>query len=808
MSVLIQDLRYALRMLVKNPGFTLVAVLTLGLGIGANTAIFSVVNAVLVRPLPYPQPERLMMVGMGKDQAHFSVLSDADFLDWKARNRSFEHLAGYVDNWLILTGQGDPQRLRGVFVTADFFPTLGVAPALGRAFSPGEDEPGKPRLVVLSHHLWRQRFASDPRIIGKSIHVSDVERTVVGVMPEGFGFPEPGGGSLPGRVDLWALMVNRLPERRGPYYLQGLARLKPGVPPGTAQAETDAIGRAVESEHPLDNAGVTYLARPLKEILVEPVRRPLLVLLGAVAFVLLIAASNVTNLMLTRTAARQREIAIRRALGAGQGRIARQWLTEALLLAAIGAGLGLLLAFWGTDALLALHPGGLPRLAEVRMDGRVLGFTLLIAALAGALTALGPLLHASRARLYESLQERAQGGEAKAPRQTRNLLVVGELALSVMLLAGASLMITSLLKLQRESPGFAPENILTVNIDLASARYSEDEKVRAFYTQMLERVQALPGVQHAGIGNSLPPASLSITDNFTVEGKTFPPGQAPLAAVLFVSPGYFQALGVPILRGRNFDDSDRPNTPLKVIINEKLARTQFGDVDPVGRRMKVGGDERPTNSWMEIVGVVGDMKLTGLQDEAMPAYYETYLQTPWPGSFLVVRTASDPARLAQAVKKAIASVDPDLPVGRIHTMEALLSDSVAPTRFITLLLSVFGGVALLLAAVGVYGVISYRVTLKTHEIGIRMALGARPLDVARMVLSQGMSLTAGGVVLGLAGAVTLSRVLQGLLFGVAPNDPVTLVGSALLLAAVAGLACYLPARRAARVEPLVALRCE
>ncbi len=810
MSVLFQDIRYALRMIARNPGFTVVAILTLGLGIGANTAIFSVVNGVLFRPLPYPQPERLMSVGMGDphDKNGMSVLSDADFLDWQSHNQVFERVAAYTDGWFTLTGSGAPERLRGAAVTADFFTTLGVAPSLGRGFAAGEDAPGSARLVVLSHALWRQRFGSDPRILGKTLRVNDVSRTVVGVMPPGFHFPTEGAGSLPGRVELWSLMTNRPPPRRGPYYLWGLGRLRDTASPQQARAEVETIGRRVAEEHPLDNAGVTYLADPLKETLVGDVRRPLLVLLGAVAFVLLIAAANVANLMLARATAREREIAIRLAIGAARGRIVRQWLTEGLLLALLGAGFGLLLAHWGTDLLLALSPANLPRLSEVRLDGRVLGFTLAMVCLSGVLTALGSALQSAHSGIFGALSERAHAGENRAGRRTRNLLVIGETAFSVMLLVGAALMITSLMRLQRVSPGFAPENILTLSVDLTGARY-DDSKVNAFYTQLLERVSALPGVHSAGIGNSLPPATLQITDNFSVEGRPAKPGMtAPLASVLFVSPGYFNALGVPILRGRNFNASDREGAPLVVMINETLARRYFPDQDPVGKRMKVGGPERPTAPWMEIVGVVGDVKFSGLDADPQPSYYEPYLQVPWSGTYLVVRSPSDPGRLARAVQQAVASLDPNLATAEVSTMEDLMAQSLARPRFLTLLLTLFGSTAILLAGVGIYGVVSYRVALRTNEIGIRMALGARPLDVVRMVLSQGMALAAGGVLLGLGGAVILSRVLQGLLFGVTPNDPVTLVGSALLLVAVAGLACYLPARRASRVEPLIALRCE
>jgi putative ABC transport system permease protein len=809
MSVFLQDLRHAIRMIWKSPGFTVVAVLTLGLGIGANSAIFSVVDGVLLRPLPFPRPDRLMTISM-RDAANpdeRTVLSDADFLDWKAQNQAFEHVAGFTDAWFTMTGQGDPERLRGAAVTADFFAVLGVAPSLGRTFTSEEGAPGSPRLVVLSDHLWRSRYRADSRILGQTIQVNGAARTVVGVMPAGFRFP-PDGSGLPGQVEIWSLMMNTPPERRGPYYLTGLGRLRDGLSMMQARAEVETIGRRVAQEHPLDMVGATYVAGPLQETLVSNVRRALLVLLGAVAFVLLIASANVANLMLTRTTAREREIAIRLAVGAGRSRIIRQWLTEGLLLALLGAGFGLLLAHWLTDALLALSPANLPRLHEIGVDGRVLAFTLCVATLSGILTALGSALQCIHTGIFRALKERSHSGEGPARRRTRSLLVIGETALSVMLLVGAVLMITSFLRLQRVSPGFSPENILTLSIDLPGARY-DDAKINPFYTRLLEKVNALPGVQAAGIGISLPPASLSITDNFSIEGIPVAPGSsAPLAAVLFVSPDYFRALGVSTLRGRNFDASDSEKAPKVVMINETLAKRFFPGQDPIGKRMKVGGPERPTAPWMEIVGVVGDVRFSGLDADPMPAYYEPYLQVPWAGTYLVVRSASNPRNLARAVRQAVASLDPDLAVAEVRTMEELMAGSVARPRFVTLVLTLFGGVAVLLAAVGIYGVLSYRVALRTSEIGIRMALGARPRDVVKAVLRQGMTLVAVGILLGLGGAVSLARVLQGLLFGVSPNDPATLSGAALILAAVALLACWLPARRAARVEPLTALRYE
>lgn len=808
MRTLIQDVRYGIRMLLKQPGFTLVAVITLALGIGANTAIFSVVNAVLLRPLPFPQSDQLVMVTLanpltGGDRV---PLSEADFLDWRAQNQVFEDLAAYTDNWFSLTGDGEPQRLRGAWVSAGFFSTLGAQPLVGRSFVAGEDAPGGAPLVILSQRLWEHRFGSDSNIAGKSITLNGRSRTVVGVMPNSFNFPPDDERSLPGETDVWAVNTLTPTQRRGPYYLWGIGRLKQGSSLAQAQSELNNIGLRIRHENPVTNADTTFAARSLKDAMVGDVRRMLFVLLGGVVFVLLIASVNVANLSLSRATSRGSEIAIRAALGASRGRIIRQLLTESILLAAAGGVLGVLLAWWGVDLLLTIGSDNLPRLREVTIDRRVLGFTMLISLLSGLLFGLVPAWQASRKRVSQGLQKARQGADG-GWRRTRNLFVVTEVALSIVLLAGAGLMLNSFLRLRRVSPGFAPQNILTTQISLPLARYKETHQINSFYQQLIERVRNLPGVEAAGIGMSLPPNLLSISDTFTVEGAPPISGTSePAAPVIFVSSGYFSALGVPLLAGRNFTETDRAGSTPVVIINETLARRYFPNQSPIGRRIKIGGPERPQNAWMEIVGVAGDVRYGGLDVAPEPAFYQHYLQVPWSFTYVVLRSSSDPRPLADSIRNAVWSLDKDLPVANIKTMEELLSESVARPRFRTFAFLVLGSLALMLAMTGIYGVMSYLVTQRTREIGIRVALGAQRRSVLSLIIRQGMILAIIGVVIGLCAALALTRLMTTLLYGVEPTDPLTFSAITLLLLAVSLAACWVPARRATKVDPLVALK--
>jgi len=808
LHTLMQDIRYGIRTLKKQPAFTCVVVLTLALGIGVNTAIFSVVNAVLLRPLPFPHSDQLVTVTManprlGGDNMPLSV---ADFLDWRAQNQVFQDLAAYTDNWFSLTGDGEPQRLKGVWVTAGFFSTLGAAPLFGRTFSAGEDAADREPLVILSQRTWQQSFGSDPQIVGKAITLNGRSRTVVGVMPHSFTFPSADEHSLPGDVDLWISHPLPPPTRRGPYYLRGIARLKPDASLQQAQSELNNIGIRIRQDNPLTNAETTFVSRSLKESIIGDVGRTLFVLFGGVAFVLLIASFNVANLSLSRAASRGSEIAIRTALGAGQRRIMRQLLTESLLLASVGAAGGVLLAWWGIKLLRTIGSNYLPRLDEVSIDGRVLAFTAFLSLVSGLLFGLVPAWQASRTGLSQYLRNAPRAGSGSpAWRRTRKLLVVAEVALSIVLLAGAGLMLNSFLRLKRVSPGFAPARILTTEISLPLARYKEPAQINTFYEQLMTQVRNLPGVEAAGIGMSLPPNLLSISDTFTIEGA--PPGKNdPSSPDVIVSSGYFEALGIPLLAGRNFTEMDRADKPRVVIINETFAHRYFPQESPIGKRMKTGGPERPNSPWMEIVGVVGDAKYGGLEVAAEPAFYEHYQQASWSDTYIVVRGSSEPRALATSVRQAVWSLDKDLPIANVHTMEDLLSESVARPRFRTFVFLVLGTLAIVLAVTGIYGVISYLVSQRTREIGIRVALGAQRRTVVNLIIRQGMSLALVGAVIGLIAALALTRLMTGLLYGVEATDPLTFVSITILLLLVSLAACWIPARRAAKVDPLVALR--
>ena len=811
MESILQDLRYGIRTLLKQPGFTIVAVITLALGIGANTAIFSVVNSVLLRPLPFPQPDRLVKVAMtnarlGEDDG---VLCVADFMDWQAQNKVFEDLAAFSDSWFSMTGGGEPVRVRGVWATTGFFSTLKAQPMLGRTFIAGDDVENGPWLVILSHHLWQQRFNSDPQVVNKTITLNGKPRTILGVMPPSFTFPPENDRSLPGEVALWVMHPLARTQHRGPYYLTAIARLKSGATLEQARSELTSISLSIKQANPLTNADNILAARSLKESMVGDVQRLLFVLLGGVAFVLLIASVNVANLSLSRAARRGPEMAIRRAVGAGQGRIIRQLLTESLLLAGVGAIVGVLLAWWGMDLLLAIGSANLPRIDEVKIDRTVLVFTTVISVFSGLLFGLFPAFQASRVKVNDSLKEARAGGEGRGWRRTRNVLVVTEVALSIVLLAGAGLMLNSFLRLRRVSPGFAPQNILTTELNLPGARYEEPNQINGFYEQLIERVSNLPGVEAAGIGMSLPPNLLSISDTFTIEGVPVISGVSePSVPLLGVSSGYFTALGVPLLAGRNFADTDRQDAPPVVIINDTFARHYFPNQNPIGRRIKIGGPERPRNPWMQVIGVVGDVKYGGLETVSEPAFYQPYQQIGWSSNYLVLRARSDPRQLAGAVRNAVWSIDKDLPVANLKTMEELLSESVARPRFRTFAFLLLGLLALVLSVTGIYAVMSYLVTQRTREFGIRVALGAQQSSVLRLVIRQGMGLALIGVTIGLLAAWALMRLMTNLLFGVKATDPLTFASITILLLAVALVACWVPARRATKVDPLKALRYE
>ena len=803
---LLQDVRYGLRMLVKNPGFTTVAVITLALGIGANTAIFSVVNGVLLRPLPYREPDRVVVVMFRNLKTGETFpLCDADFLDWQAQNQVFESVAAFSGSGFNLTGSGPPAHLFGDVVTAKFFSTLGVKPVLGRTFLPQEDKPGSPPVVVLSHSLWQERYGSDPNLIGQSIELNATGTTVIGIMPANF---------LPGsETRLWADLVIKPPRHRGPYYLTGEARLKPGATMADARADLDAIHRRIEAENPLTNAHIAFQVTPLEDAIVGEVRPALLLLLGAVTFVLLIASANVAHLFLARATVREKEFSVRLALGASRSRLVLQLLTESILLAAVGGIFGLVIAKWGVRVLLALSPSNLPRLHEIRMDGSVLGFTCVIALTSGILFGLSPAIQSGRAQLNESLKEGGRTGSG-GPRRSRarNLLAVAEIAMSFVLLVGAGLMLKSFSRLETVSPGINPSDVLTAQIELPSQTYRDDNKVGKFYQRLLVKVEALPGAESAGVGMSLPPNLLTVSDYFTVEGqRPVSERELGLADVISVSPDYFRALGVPLLEGRLFNDQDRQDRPKVVIINQTLARRNWPNESPIGKRLKLGGAERPNNPWKEVVGVVGDVKYSGLEAPPEMVLYEPYLQSAWSSMYLVVRTSrkmGHPADLSRSIASAVWSLDKDVPVADLRTMEQRLSDSLGLPRFRTVLLVTFAIIALSLAVVGIYGILSYSVTERRHEIGIRVALGADHRRILKLVIRQGMALALTGVAIGIAGAVILTRFMSGLLYGVKPTDPLTFGAVAVILTVVALAAITIPARRAAKLDPMVALRHE
>src|SRR5262245_12371013 len=824
MESFIQDLRFGARMLMKSPGFTLIAVLTLALGIGANTAIFTVVNAVLLRPLPYPEARQLALISENFSQRNLNQInvSAPEYLDYRNRSRSFAQVAAYRRQSFTLTGAGEAELLPGAVCSTNLFDALGIKPALGRAFLSGEDQPGGNQVVVLSHGLWQRRFGADPSVVGQKLTFNNNVVEVVGVAPAGFQFPP--------LTEVWspiAFTNEWLGQRLGPRNLRVLARLKPESSLQSAQAEMNTLARSLQEQYPEAypaSMGWSVTVTSLREQVVGGVQTALWTLLGAVGFVLLIACANVANLLLARAAAREREMAIRAALGAGRSRIVRQLLTESVTLALIGGLLGALIAWQGVKALLTLSPDVLPATAAVGIDATVMAFTALVSLLTGVGFGLAPALGAAKLDLSGALKESGRGGGIRRY-GLRGGLVVLEVALSLVLVVGAGLLIRSFLQVRAVDPGFEAENVLPMSIALPQTKYPEQQQVAIFYKEVLQRAKTTPGVQAAGLIAGLPLSGSSSTWGFTTEAKPQPTLEEVLeGANRVISPGYFDTLKIPLRRGRDITETDNESAPGVVVINETLARRNWPNEDPIGKRIKLGSPE-PQRTWdglwLTVIGVVGDVRADSLENEARPEMYLSYLQNPWRGMpsrphmtlvgrrmTLTVRGAAASASLTTAIRQAVAAVDKDQPVTAVATLESLLASSLAQRRFNLLLLSLCATVALALAAIGLYGVMSYGVNQRTQEIGLRMALGAEARDVQRLVIGQGMKLALAGVLIGLGGASALTRLLRTLLFGMSPADPLTFGLVALLLIGVALAACWIPARRATKVDPLTALRHE
>ena len=806
MDTLYQDIRYAVRRLAKNPAFTLVALLTLALGIGANTAIFSVVHGVLLKPLPYPDSDRIVGI-FHLANGRRAVMSGPNFMDVRQRSQTLESAAAVTRTRMILTDQGEPVRLDAAATTASLFDVLQVQPALGRRFTEDDNQPGKTYVTILSHGLWQQQFGGNPAIVGTRVTLDGERYEIVAVMPEGFSFPA-------GR-ELWTpLEYNEgiLRTQRGAWYLTAIGRVRPGVALEQARAEVETIGAQLAKQYPDHNEEVGITTAQLHDATVGDVRRTMYVLLGAVGFVLLIACVNVANLLLARAAARESEIAVRTALGAGRARLVRQLLTESLLLSVAGGLLGLLLAVWGVELLLGLEPQGIPRLAEVAVNGRVAAFSLLLSVVTGLIFGVFPALHTTRSGLAMALKEAGRGAlTSRGGSRLRSTLVIAEVALAVTLLAGAGLMIRSFSRLAAVDPGFAVRPALTFNLTLPDARYKEVARQSAFFDQLLPRLEALPGVQQAAAVSALP-FNGNFVITFEVGGRAaVPPAQRPAMQIRVATTKYFDLLGIPLKRGRLFTQDDRLGTTPVVLITETAARQFFPNEDPIGRKITLGMGRGPgtPRAGGEVVGVVGDVKDAGLSEAAPPTLYLPYGQWPFSSMSVVLASAVPPSTLGEAARRTVYSVDANLPVSNVRTLEEILARSISQPRFYMALLAIFAAVAVALAAIGIFGVLSYAVAQRTREIGIRMALGAYERTVILLVVRDALLMAGIGLAIGIAVALPLTRTLIAkLLYDIPPNDPLTFIGVGALLILIALAAAGVPARRATRVDPIVALRAE
>jgi predicted permease len=800
---MLKDIQFALRGLAKHPGFTAIAVIILALSIAATTSIFSVVNSVLLRPLDFPEPERLMVISevnpqQGPEPFELSYLN---WLDLRQRSKSFEEIAGVTYSSYVLNVQGEPSRVDAMGVSANLFPMLRAHAAQGRTFLPEDEKPGANRVVVVSDRFWRRHFANQT-LNGQGINLDNQGFAVVGVMPAGFQFPDD-------RMDLWMPFG---PDSAAPYLQNravhlvfGLGRLKPGITQSDTGNELSAIFGGIQQEHASEDPGHVVSIMPLHERFTGNLKPALYVLLGAVVFLLLIGCANVANLQLARTAARGREMAIRVALGASRWRVIRQSLVESLLLSLIGGGIGFLLATWTITWLLLYLPQGFPRASEIGVNAAMFGFTFSVSVLTGVVFGLMPAIQAARTNVNEGLKTGGKGSLSSGSR-LRRVLVVGEVALSLMLFVGAGLLMKSFWLLTNVNPGFQADHLLTLHVSLPEQKYSQDSQVIEFFRSVPERLSTLPGVKAVSAVNRLPISGGDPHGDLTIEGRTFADGEAPGVSYRRILPNYFRAMGIPLLQGREFDDRDTGGKPDVVIINQKMRDRYWPDGDAIGKRIKIGPPEN--EPWVTIVGVVGNVNHTGLDAEPDFATYEPHAKRPWSSMTLLVRTAGDPNSVAAPVQRELKNAEKEVLIEDVVTMNRRLDLSVAPQRMNVVLLATFAFIALVLAAVGIYGIMAHSVTQRTQEIGLRMALGARLRDVLAMVLRSGMSLALIGIAIGLAGAFALTRLMRTLLFGVTPTDAVTFASVAVILFVVAFLACYIPARRATRVDPLVALRYE
>jgi putative ABC transport system permease protein len=809
MGTLLRDVRYALRVLGKQPGFTAAAILAVALGVGANTTIFSTVDALLLRPFSFNAPDRVLMVWEQKPQIGMErgSVAPANFYDLRDHARTLQNLSAYYDNPYNLSEGDKPERIEGTVVSASLFAAVEGRAALGRTLTQEDEEWGRDKVVVLSHGLWRRRFGSDAKIVGRELKLNGEGYTVVGVMPEKFGFPPNGG-------ELWKpLSFN--PEgrqERGNHYMRVLGRLKEGATPEEARAELVALGRQIEQQYPETNTGRTFGVQSLNAYYTRGARPFLLVLLGAVGFVLLLACANVANLLLVRGATRQKEIAIRMAMGASRARLVRQLLTESVVLALAGGALGVLLAVWGVALTTGSIPYSMARYIpgweNVAVDRRALLFTLGVSILTGVVFGLAPALQATRTNFNDALKEGGRTSGSHARSRLRSLLVVAEITLSLVLLVGAGLMIKSFIGLTHVEPGFNPSNVVVMDLTLAGERYEKPQPRVDFYQQLLRKIETLPGVERVGAVNLIPLSRSNTSANFTVVGRTPPPkGQESDAGWRPSSPGYLAAMGVPLRRGRYLAESDdRADAPRALLINEALAARFFAGEDPLGKRLDFGNAEKE-GTW-EIVGVVGNVRHEGLEEKIEPEVYPAHARSPWRSMTVVVRTAGEPTQIVAAVQNELRSLDRDQPLFNVRTLDRVVHESLAGPRVAAAMMGVFALIALLLATIGIYAVTSYTVTQRTHEIGVRLALGAQPGSILRMIVGQGMLLTLVGLVVGLGAAFLMSRAMTKVLYNVTATDPVTFISISIFLTAVALAANYFPARRATKVDPMTALRCE